>query len=200
PIAGGAGVVKIVASSSTCVRTAASTVSWIVIDFGQQGTGDGSAGFTVASNNNSPTRTGAITVGSQSVTITETGPPCNFAINPSSANASAQALDGSFKLTGLSGCAWTAASNASFLQVNPASGMGPATFTYSVQANPSTTARSGTISVAGVSFTVNQAGVCVYTLSPSAGSYPSAGANGSFTVNSNPGCAWTAASGASWIR
>ena len=81
-------------------------------------------------------------MGSQSVTITETGPPCNFAINPSSANASAQALDGSFKLTGLSGCAWTAASNASFLQVNPASGMGPATFTYSVQANPSTTARS----------------------------------------------------------
>ena len=54
--------------------------------------------------------------------------------------------------------------------------------------------------MAGVTFTVNQAGVCVYTLSPSAGSYPSAGANGSFTVNSNPGCAWTAASGASWIR
>lgn len=177
------------------------TVSWITIDFGQQGTGNGSAGFTVAANNESPMRTGSITVGSQSITITQAGPPCNFAINPASANISASALNGSFALTGLSGCTWTTSSNATWLQItSPASGVGPATIAYAVQANTITTPRSATVSIAGLTFTLNQAGVCAYTLSPSSGSYPSAGGNGMFAVNSNSGCAWTATSNASWIR
>jgi uncharacterized protein (TIGR03437 family) len=201
PLAGGAGVVNVTASASSCVRDAAATVSWITIDFGQHGTGDGSIGFTVAANSTVPTRTGAITVGSQSITITQAGPPCNFAINPNSTNISSAALNGTVALTGLSGCTWTATSTAPWLQLtSPASGMGTATIAYSVQANTVTTSRSGTISVAGLTFTVNQAGVCAYALSPSSGSYPSSGGNGMFAVSSNSGCAWTASTSSLWIR
>src|SRR5579859_4279755 len=200
PQTGGAGVLSIVASSGTCARIVSSTMSWITIDFGQQGTGNGSAGFTVAPDTDTPMRTGSITVGQQSITITQTGPACNFAINPRSANLSPLAQNGSFALSGLSGCTWNASSNASWIQVTSAeSGMGPANIGYAVQANPGIS-RSGTITVAGLTFTVNQSGACAYTLSPAGGSYPSSGGNGSFTLNSSAGCAWNAATDASWIR
>ena len=200
PQNGGAGTVTIVASSGTCPRITSSTVSWITIDFGQTGTGNGTAGFTVAADTDSPMRTGAITVGQQSITITQTGPACNFAINPRSANLPPLAQNGSFALSGLSGCSWNASSSAAWLQVtSAASGMGPTNISYSVQANPATS-RSGTITVAGLAFMVNQAGACSYTLAPAGGSYPSTGGNGSFTVTSNAGCAWTAGAGASWIH
>src|SRR5258706_55285 len=201
PIAGGDGTITIVASVSSCPRPVTSNVSWITINFGQTGTGNGSASFTVARNNDAPSRTGTITVGSQTVTITQAGPPCNFAINPNSANISAQSQTGSLRLTGLAGCAWTASSNASWLQITSASsGTGPATIGYSAQANTTTTPRSGAISVAGLTFTVNQAGVCAYTLNPASLSFSSAGGSGMFTVNSGVGCAWTTTSSASWIR
>jgi uncharacterized protein (TIGR03437 family) len=200
PQTGGAGTLNIVASSGTCTRTTSATVSWITIVFGQQGTGDGTAGFTVAADTDTPMRSGAITVGQQSITITQTGPACNFSINPHSTNVSHLAQNGSFALSGLSGCTWNASSNAPWLQVKSAtSGIGPTIISYAVQANPST-ARSGSIAVAELPFTVNQAGACSYTLAPAAGTYPSSGGNGSFTVNTNAGCAWTAAAGASWIR
>ena len=66
---------------------------------------------------NRPREPARLAVGSQSVTITQAGPPCNFALNPNSASISALSQSGSFKLSGLAGCTWTAASNASFLQV-----------------------------------------------------------------------------------
>jgi uncharacterized protein (TIGR03437 family) len=182
------------------VRTVASTVDWIVITFGQTGTGDGSAGFTVAPNSTAPTRSGTITVGSQSVTITEAGPPCNFAINPTSVNAAAAGGSGSFQLTGLVGCTWTASSNAPWLQINSSSGTGPATVGYSAQANTASAARSGTILVAGLTFTVNQAGACAYTINPTSGSFSATGGSNTFTVSSGAGCAWTATASASWIH
>jgi len=204
PLAGGAGTLKIVASDSSCVRTVASTVDWIVITFGQTGTGDGTAGFTVAANSDSPMRSGTITVGSQSITITQGGPPCTFAIAPTSANAIVSGGGGSFMLTGLSGCSWTASSNVPWLQItSAASGMGNATIGYAAQANSGSSARSGTISVANLTFTVNQAGqagACVYTLSPASGSYTASGGNGTFAVSSSAGCAWTATANVPWIH
>jgi uncharacterized protein (TIGR03437 family) len=201
PIAGGAGTLTITASASSCVRTVTANVSWISINFGQTGTGNGSAGFTVASNNEAPNRSGIVTVGSQSITISQAGPPCNFAISPTSASIPASSQSGTFRLTGLAGCSWTAGSNASWLQLaSPPSGMGPVTVGFSAQANPAATARSGAISIAGLNFTVNQAGVCAYALTPAGSSFPSTGGNGSFAVGTASGCAWTTISNAPWIR
>jgi uncharacterized protein (TIGR03437 family) len=82
----------------------------------------------------------------------------------------------------------------------PTQRYGPVTASFSAQANPAATARSGAISIAGLSFTVNQAGVCAYTLTPSGSSFPSTGGNGSFAVETASGCAWTTTSNAPWIR
>jgi uncharacterized protein (TIGR03437 family) len=201
PLAGGTGTVTVTASSSSCVRNAVSTVDWITIVLGETGTGNGSIGFTVAPNSTVPSRTGTITVGAQSVDITQSGPPCNFAINPVSVNVSALGQSGTVALTGLSGCSWTVSSFSTWLQVtSAASGVGPATVAYTAESNPATVPRSATISIAGLTFTVNQAGVCSYTLTPSSGSFTAAGGTGTFQVGAGSGCAWTATSSAAWIH
>lgn len=62
-------------------------------------------------------------------------------------------------MTAGAGCAWTAASNASFITVTGgASGSGNGTVSYSVAANTGTASRNGTLTIAGQTFTVTQAG------------------------------------------
>jgi hypothetical protein len=55
-------------------------------------------------------------------------------------------------------CSWTAASNDSWMQVTNTSGNGPGSVTVNVLRNTSTTARRGTLAIAGQSIVVQQAG------------------------------------------
>lgn len=99
---------------------------------------------------------------------------CDISVVPGSAAFSANANSGAFTVNA-SGCPWVASSNDSFITItSPASGSNSAVVTYNVAANPGV-ARTGTISISGVRFTVNQAGLTtaaptVVSLSPSTGS------------------------------
>jgi Zn-dependent metalloprotease len=87
------------------------------------------------------------------------GGTCTYAISPTGASAPAAASTGTVTVTAGAGCAWTAVSNSSFLTVTSgASGSGGGTVSYSVAANTLTTSRTGTLTVAGQTFTVTQAG------------------------------------------
>jgi hypothetical protein len=83
---------------------------------------------------------------------------CSFTLSSSSASFTASSATGSVSVTAsASGCAWTAASNASWITVTGgASGTGSGTVTYSVAANTGS-ARTGTMTIAGATFTVSQA-------------------------------------------
>jgi len=84
---------------------------------------------------------------------------CTYSLSATSANASAAGGAQSVNVITASGCAWTAASNAGFLSINSVTpGIGNGTVSYQVTAN-SGAARSGTLTIAGQTFTVNQAGV-----------------------------------------
>ena len=61
----------------------------------------------------------------------------------------------SFTVSAPAGCAWTATSNVGWITTT-SSGPGDGSVTYSVAPNMSSSIRSGTISVAGLSFTVFQ--------------------------------------------
>lgn len=80
---------------------------------------------------------------------------CTYSISPSSAAVGASAASGTFSVTATAGCAWSAASNASWLTTS-GSGSGNGTVQYFVAAN-SGGARTGTITVGGRTFTVSQA-------------------------------------------
>jgi sugar lactone lactonase YvrE len=63
--------------------------------------------------------------------------------------------------------AWTASSNASWLQISPGStsGTGNALIQFSYSANPNATARTGTLTIAGLTYTVTQTGAASILIS-----------------------------------
>ena len=97
------------------------------------------------------------------------------------------------------GCAWTATSNANWLTITGGgAGNGPGEVIYQAAAGPG--ARSGTLTIAGRSFTVNQAAAaCSFSIAPEAHNVDAGERNFNVDVNTTPGCAWAAASNAPWI-
>ena len=200
PAAGVTGSSTVTAGAG-CAWTAVSNASWITVSAGASGSGSGTVTFSVAANAGSTDRTGTLTIGGNSFTVTQAGAPCAPTISPASLNVVAAGASGSVAVTAAAGCTWTATSNAAWITVAPgASGSGSASVAYSVAANPSTTARTGSVTVAGNTFTVTQAGAtCAPTISPTSLNVVAAGASGSVAVTAAAGCTWTATSNAAWI-
>ena len=90
-----------------------------------------------------------------------------------SVTANSQAIDNaagsySFILNAGTGCSWVDASNTSWLTItSAASGSGTATIAFSAPANTAGTTRTGTLTVAGIPFTITQS-ACSF--GPNAGS------------------------------
>jgi hypothetical protein len=82
---------------------------------------------------------------------------CTYSISPTSASYGSGGGDGTVSVSTTPGCPWTAFSNSGWIHVTGgASGNGSGTVSYSVDAN-SGGARTGTMTIAGRTFTVNQA-------------------------------------------
>ncbi len=95
---------------------------------------------------------------------------CTYQIAPASAAAAASGGPGAtaITITAGAGCAWTSASNANWLTITSATGgTGNGSLTYAVTANTGA-ARSGTLTVAGQTFTVNQAAAAAPTVAKKA--------------------------------
>jgi hypothetical protein len=91
--------------------------------------------------------------------ITVGGSQCIYSISPVSRSVTALAGSGKVKVTAERGCAWSAASNAGWLTISSGgSGTGKGKAVYNMTPNSSVLARSGTLTVAGQTFTVTQAG------------------------------------------
>jgi uncharacterized protein (TIGR03437 family) len=135
------------------------------------------------------------------------GATCTYSLSPSSASPGATQATGSITVTAGTGCAWTATSNAtSWITITAgASGSGNGTVSYTVAANTGTTSRTGTITVGGQTFTVNQAAAaaCSYSMTPSTNTMGAQGGSGSFVVTTGSTCSWSASvssSASSWLH
>ena len=87
-----------------------------------------------------------------------------------------------------SGCAWTASINASWLTIasgSTGSGNGEVQYGAAATTGP---ARSGTLTIAGRTFTLNQGEGCAFMLSPTSTTINDDGGQGSFTVQTGSGC------------
>jgi len=151
-----------ITSGSNCSWNATSNDSWISITSGG-GTGTGSVNYHVDENTSTDNRSGTITVtGSnisnpQTFTITQAGVICSSM----SLSQTVQSVPGgggngySFTVIAPNGCNWSATSNDSWITITSGTGNGNGQVTYNVASN-SGSARTGTISIAGLTFTVNQ--------------------------------------------
>jgi hypothetical protein len=128
--------------------------------------------------------------------------PCTYSISPTSRDFPSGGGAGSISVTSsASGCSWKASEGVNWISITSgSSGSGNGTVTYSVSANTSTRTRRATITVAGKSHTVTQAGVsCTYSISPTSKSFPSRGGTGTVNVTAPNGCSWTASENVKWI-
>lgn len=134
------------------------------------------------------------------ISLTPAGAGCTFSILPTTQTFVSTGGSGTVKVKTDTGCSWIASSNSSWITVN-ASSSASGTVSYSVAANNGTTSRTGTLTVAGQTFTVTQGGVgCTYSLSPTNQAFMAAGGSGTVSVSAPVSCAWTASrADASWI-
>jgi hypothetical protein len=194
---GGSGTVAVTAGSS-CSWTAAAVDNWITVTSGSSGTGNGTVAYSAAPNPGTA-RSGTMTIAGQTFTVTQAAQTCAYAINPASTSTSAGGGAPSVTVTAGAGCTWTSTSNAPWIAVTSgASGAGNGTVGLTIAAN-SGMARTGTVTIAGQTFSVSQAAPCSFAIAPMGQNFDSSGGSGTVTVTADAGCAWTAASNAPWI-
>ncbi len=110
--------------------------------------------------------------------LTLTAPTCAYSLSTSSSNLGSSAGSSSFNVISSAGCSWSVTNNSSFITVTGGgTGSGNGTVSYSIPANTGA-ARSGTLTIGGQTFTVNQAaGISnvptVVSVTPSSGTVAS---------------------------
>lgn len=213
-----------VSTHEGCKWTARSTAEWITITAGVDGSGNGTVRYRVASNGGAA-RTGTVTIGDRTHTVTQQNaaaepappppappsppppPPCTYSITPTSqAIPAAGGSGGPVTVTTAAHCSWTARSNsnAPWLSITTgASGTGNGSVGFTATINNTGVTRTGTLTIAGHTFTVSQIALppepCSYSLNRASAEFPASGGSGSFRVQARDGCAWTAQNETGWI-
>lgn len=164
-IAGASTKSVVVTAPAGCPWTAGSSASWLTPS-PKDGTGNGTVSFASAANPSATTRSATLTIGGQTVAITQAsnaGNGCTYALGtdtqasyPDNAMIAHAGGTGSVPVTSPGGCGWTASSNAAWITITVGmSGSGNGTVQYNVAANAGSP-RTGTLTIAGLTFTFQQ--------------------------------------------
>ena len=204
--AGGSGSVAVSAPAG-CEWTSAASHEWIALGSAGTGNGNGTVAYTVRANAGTDPRSGIVTIGGQTHTVSQRGHvapvECRPELSPASASFGKDAADGTFEVTVAGGCEWQAVSHAPWLVVSGSGrGSGPGIVAYSVTRNLTVEPRAATITVADRTFAVTQAGdtgICEYSVAPVQISPCMAATTLSATVTTQPACTWTATPDAPWV-
>jgi len=199
------GVDVAVTTSGGCAWAATSGVPWITVVAGAAGTGSGTVSLAIAANT-SGGRNGTVTIAGQTFTVNQGASSgvglCAFSISTATQSFDAGGGNGTaVTVTAASGCAWTAVSNVPWITVTSgASGSGGGTVRFTVAANNGA-ARTGTLTIAGQTLTINQAGApCPSSINPTSQQIGAGGGSGtSINVSADNSCSWTAISNAAWL-
>lgn len=147
-----------VTTNGGCGWSGQSDAGWISIDSGSSGTGNGTVQYSVTANPSKDTRTGTMTIAGQTVTVEQAGTPCGYALNATDQSFTAWGGSGSVTVTAVGGCTWSGVSNVNWVTITSGgSGTGNGTVNFDVLPNGGISPRSGTMTIAGTTFTVNQA-------------------------------------------
>jgi len=152
---------------SGCPWTAVSNTSWITITGNANGSGTGGVSFVVAANSSQADRQGTLAVAGQVMTVTQSAstsspapaPACSYTVDPLTVSYGAAGGSGSLLVVAAADCAWKASTHDGWIKItaglsSSASGL----ISYNVDANGDTKPRTGTLSVAGETVTIAEAG------------------------------------------
>jgi hypothetical protein len=194
---GSVNVTVTLATGTACSWTASSSYDWLNIASVRNDAGGGGAVTLSIDANPGSDRSGKVSIAGQILNVTERG--CSFSINPTSQSVAYSGAGGSIAVNANGdSCSWTAQSNVGWLTLNSNSGHGNSAVQFTAAANPTRASRTGTVTIAGQTFTVNQdaapAPPCTFSVAPPSLALLPAGGSGNFMVTaSDASCTWSAA-------
>jgi hypothetical protein len=200
--AGGATLTVTVTAGTACGWTATADVPWLSVAAGANGVGTGTVTLVVAANGDAA-RVGTATIAGQPFTVSQpaAAAPCAYAVAPDHLDVLVTGGSWTVAVTSGSSCPWTSVSNTPWVTVaSGAAGTGSGNVQLDVQPNPGP-ARTGTVTVAGRTITVNQAALaCEYVVNPTAIRFDEDGGEESIAVVAIAPCTWTAVARDPWIE
>lgn len=201
PAAGGALAVQVTSSAPSASWTASSDQAWLTLDRAF-GTGDATVTLTAAANPTTATRTATAILAGMAVAVAQAAGTATFQVDP--LTWAAPAVGGQYGIlvtSSLPGATWSASSNQPWLTLNKTTGTGTDIVAMTASANPTTSPRSATATIAGYAVAVTQAAaVATFQVTPTAWAAPASGGSQLVTVTSSvAGAAWTASSSQSWL-
>jgi hypothetical protein len=153
---GGSGSVAISAARE-CTWTIATNANWMSISGNRSGQGEATLAYSVAVNPAPSPRAGTISVGAQTVQVSQAAAPCQFSLSRTQDAIASSGGRLAFDVSTLNGCGWTAASTVSWIAViSGQSGNASGTVTITVEPNAGAQ-RVGRVNAGGQSYTVTQA-------------------------------------------
>jgi hypothetical protein len=144
---------------SSCPRVATVSSGWIQITSGNNTTGSGNVGIFAPASSFAQ-RSGTVTIGGQTIPVTEDGGPCTATVTGPSATLPSSGATGIFQITtSAPSCEWGAYGVPSWMQINAVSlsGQGNANLGFIVAPNPTPVAQVATLTIAGQPVTVTEA-------------------------------------------
>lgn len=202
PASGGTGSLAITTSNQNCSWTSGTRASWLTISAPGSGSGDGLLALTASANAASSPRSTLLYIGGHAVTISQAGTLCAFQLRSPVGSVPASGGSGSVGVLAPGTCPWTSTSNAAWLTITASGSSGNGDVQFTATANTSAAPRTGTLTIAGQTYTVTQAGVpCAFTLNLASTTVTAAGLSpGTFTVSTTAaGCTARAVSFSDWV-
>lgn len=193
--------------------SATPNASWISIVDADNGQGRKGAGLVTVAISENPSyraRTGTVTIGTETFTVTQAGRPaseCEFAIAPVETTASVNGANGHIAVTATPDLPWTVTSGSGWLTLlqSTAAGDGNGNVFYTASPNSTLLSRTGTIVVTpsdpalqAWTHTVVQPGA-VATLSPAGHEFEVSGGSVAVDVTVPGSVEWTVVEAPSWI-
>ena len=146
-------------TGTQCSWTAVSGVSWIRVTSGATGSGIGAVTISVQENSAGTTRSGTVIVAGQTVTVTQQAGSCTYNVTPTSFTVDPISGTRTVSIVAGTQCGWSSAPQAAWISVTSGtSGSGIGAVTFDVEANPSSTPRTGVLTIGGQSVTITQGG------------------------------------------
>lgn len=154
PASGGNGSIT-VATTDDCAWTASTDAGWVTLSR-TTGQGEASVSYTVAANPAHTARASAIAVGGSQIPVAQAAALCRVGLSRTSEVVPAAGGTLTIDVETLAGCGWNASSSVAWIAVTAGgNGSGNGTVTLVVAAN-SNAARSGHVTIADQTFTVDQ--------------------------------------------
>jgi YVTN family beta-propeller protein len=181
-----------------CQWSANSDSHWLTIVGSNSRIGSGTLTLSAEPNYFTYSRLGTITIANITFRVLQLADTCAYSLSASDIFIEPAGGTAGAVLTTQTGCAWTATSNVPWITINNLSGTGSGTISFTVAPNTGTS-RVGLITIGGRSLAVSQPGGCAISVPSHTRVFSAAGGSGDFAVTAPNGCAWTAATSASWI-